>query len=126
MRIKYLRELEKLSKKDFALRIGIDNSQYGKIESGKLTPTIQQLMEISSKFNISTDWLLFGQGEVPEKQENNSINGNNNLVIQGNKNSQIDNRRYYSDSPDVLKAQIDDKDKLLREKDERLREKDAY
>jgi transcriptional regulator with XRE-family HTH domain len=63
-RIKELREQKKLSKKDFAAKIGVDNSQYGKFETGKLTPTIQHLMEISSNFGISVDWLLTGEGDM--------------------------------------------------------------
>jgi phage repressor protein C with HTH and peptisase S24 domain len=68
LRIKELREDEKLSKKDFSAKIGIDNSQYGKIEAGKLTPTIQQIMEISSIFGVSTDWLLTGTAPTPRNQ----------------------------------------------------------
>ena len=64
LRIKELREQKKLSKKDFAAKIGVDNSQYGKFESGKLTPTIQHLMEISSNFDASIDWLLSGKGTM--------------------------------------------------------------
>lgn len=44
----------------------------------------------------------------------------------------IDNRHYYSDSPDVLKAQIDileerikEKDSLIKEKDSQIKEKDS-
>ena len=48
------------------------------------------------------------------------INGNNDM-----KNSTIDNRHYYSDSPDVLRAQVAQLDELLNEKEERLKEKDA-
>lgn len=64
IRIKELREKKKLSKKDFSSKIGVDNSQYGKFESGKLTPTIQQLMVISSNFGVSIDWLLMGEGNM--------------------------------------------------------------
>jgi transcriptional regulator with XRE-family HTH domain len=64
LRIKQLRESKKLSRKDFSLKLGIDNSQYSKIESGKLMPTIQLLMEISSNFDTSIDWLLMGKGEM--------------------------------------------------------------
>jgi hypothetical protein len=68
------------------------------------------------------------------KSANQSISGNKNIVgsninkglsignVQGN--SRIDARHYYSDSPDVLRAQIKEKDLLLAEKDERIREKD--
>ena len=51
------------------------------------------------------------------------VNGSANVV--GNTNSTIDNRQYYSDSPDVLRAQIDVLDERIREKDAQIREKDA-
>jgi transcriptional regulator with XRE-family HTH domain len=64
LRIKELRVNENLSKKAFAISIGMDNSQYGKIESGKITPTIKQLLDISSKYNASLDWILTGEGHM--------------------------------------------------------------
>ena len=36
-----------------------------------------------------------------------------------------DNRKYFSDSPDVLRAQIEQLERLIEEKEERLKEKDA-
>ncbi len=35
-----------------------------------------------------------------------------------------DNRQYFSDSPDVLRAQIDQLEQLIREKEARIAEKD--
>lgn len=63
VRIKELRIAKKMSRIDFAAHIGIDNSQYGKIENGKLSLTLDHVMEICSKFNVSSEWLLFGRGE---------------------------------------------------------------
>lgn len=51
------------------------------------------------------------------------VNGSSNAV--GNVNSNIDLRQYNSDSPDVLRAQIDVLDERIREKDAQIREKDA-
>ncbi|NAW50607.1 helix-turn-helix domain-containing protein [Elizabethkingia argentiflava] len=56
--IKELRKREKLTQIQFSHRIGIDNSQLSKIEQGKLMPTLAQLIEIASKFNVSIDWLV--------------------------------------------------------------------
>ncbi|MDR1865964.1 MAG: hypothetical protein LBR08_10390 [Bacteroidales bacterium] len=82
---------------------------------------------IDNCLDISPEWLLTGRGEMLKKQEENaiiqSITGNDNVQAAGNSN--VDNRHYYSDSPDVLRAQVEEKDILLREKDERIKEKDA-
>jgi transcriptional regulator with XRE-family HTH domain len=69
LRIKELRQSKKLSGKKFAEAINIDNSQYSKIENGKLVPTIEHLMEIYSNFNVSIDWLLMGEGKTFRDQE---------------------------------------------------------
>ena len=63
LNIKELRKERKLTQLEFSTRIGIDNSQLSKIEQGKLMPTLNQLMEISSIFNISLDWLT-GKGPM--------------------------------------------------------------
>lgn len=60
LRIKELRKLKNVTQKDLSTTIKVDSSQFSKIESGKLQPTIQQLMDISSNFNVSMDWLCFG------------------------------------------------------------------
>ena len=61
LRIKKLRNEKKIGSGAFADLIKVDRSQYSKLESGKLTPTVLQIMEISSIFNVSTDWLLTGK-----------------------------------------------------------------
>lgn len=58
LKIKELRKLNKMTQIEFSNEINIDNSQLSKIEQGKLMPTLSQLMEISSKFNRSLDWLV--------------------------------------------------------------------
>ena len=104
-----------------------------------------QIAIILSTFDeISSDWLLLGNGEMLRNDNKNIGNisnsnivgaNNNGVIISGNKNNNnnigIDNRHYYSDSPDVLRSQIDERDrlivekeKILDEKDERIREKD--
>ena len=52
--------------------------------------------------------------------------GDNSVIVQGaNHVHSIDNRHYYSDSPDVLKAQIELLDRNIKEKDAQIKEKDA-
>ncbi|MCL1664076.1 helix-turn-helix transcriptional regulator [Elizabethkingia ursingii] len=66
LRIKELRKEKKLTQVEFSNEIGIDNSQLSKIEQGKIMPTLIQLMEIASKFNISLDWIT-GFSETSKK-----------------------------------------------------------
>lgn len=71
LKIKELRKKLKLSQVDFSSKINIDNSQLSKIERGNLQPTITQLMDISSNFNVSVDYLL--SNKVANTNSNNSI-----------------------------------------------------
>jgi transcriptional regulator with XRE-family HTH domain len=82
--------------------------------------------------DLSAGWLITGCGNMLKDtaKTNQSIIGNK---IGGDQINSIDNRQYYSDSPDVLRAQIDERDRLINEKekiifekDERIREKDEY
>ena len=56
-----------------------------------------------------------------------AVGSNNSGVVinHGGNNATIDNRHYYSDSPDVLRAQIDILDERIKEKDAQIKEKDA-
>ncbi|HHT9079677.1 TPA: helix-turn-helix domain-containing protein, partial [Flavobacterium psychrophilum] len=70
LKIKELRKNKKLTQKEFSSIIKIDDSQFSKIEQGKLQPTLNQLLEISSNFNISLDELCFDK----QAHDNNVVN----------------------------------------------------
>lgn len=60
------------------------------------------------------------------KPNSTVIQNTSGIVITGNNtNGHIDNRQYYSDSPDVLRAQIELLDERIKEKDAQIKEKDA-
>jgi transcriptional regulator with XRE-family HTH domain len=69
IRIKEKRKENSLSQKDLAEKVGIDNSQFSKIESGKLLPTISQLVEICSILNESMDWIVLGKKSSPDQMD---------------------------------------------------------
>ena len=75
---------------------------------------------IPAKANLSVLERYFS--EFSEKKCKNHISGNNNII---GDNSLIDFRTYYSDSPDVLRSQIDLLDERIKEKDAQIKEKDA-
>lgn len=92
LKIKELRKEKKLTQLDFSGQINIDNSQLSKIEKGKLMPTLQQILEISSKFNTSLDW-LFGIS-TPKNDTYISVMGHNNTGDIGNNNDITINHGY--------------------------------
>lgn len=60
LRIKELIKRDRMSQKDISTILIIDTSQFSKIVNGKLQPTLNQLMELSSIFKVSLDWICFG------------------------------------------------------------------
>jgi transcriptional regulator with XRE-family HTH domain len=94
------------------------------------------VVELARKLNKDIYYFLDIQPSLQNNSHNRQITGIGSNVIASEGSSvhaptSVDNRQYYSDSPDVLRAQIDEKehvliekDNILREKDERLREKD--
>lgn len=109
LKIKDLRKSKKISQKELAERIGIDNSQLSKIEQGKLQPTIQQIIDLSSIFEVPTDWLLQNQEECNTSQK---IQGDNNLMA-GNNLTTSNNEAVILQ----LKEEINTYKSIIREKD---------
>ena len=63
-----------------------------------------------------------------QKDRNSAISNESGVVINGDANDvdiNNDHRQFYSDSPDVLRAQVDALEERIREKDAQIREKDA-
>ena len=66
-RIKQLRTLKKLSQKEVALELGINQGQYSRIESGKVEPTLSSLDRIAKVFDISISELLKDSVDINEE-----------------------------------------------------------
>lgn len=57
-RIKFLREQHNLTQTDLARNLGITRSSVNAWEMGISTPSTQYIVELSSIFRVSTDYLL--------------------------------------------------------------------
>ena len=78
--------------------------------------------------DINPEFLISGRGEMLRKSAKNNVEHSSGVAIMdGSPNSSIhqDNRVITSDSPDVLRAQIDLLDERIKEKDAQIKEKDA-
>ncbi len=63
-RIAYVRkEIAKLSQTEFGKLFNVGHVTVSQIELGKQNPTPQQLKVIKTKYNVSSDWILFGEGD---------------------------------------------------------------
>lgn len=60
-RVKEIREnIMHMNKHDFAKLIGMQNQYLGTVESGKKGLTVEKVVEICNKTNVSADYLLRG------------------------------------------------------------------
>ena len=63
-RLKFLRDYYKISQKDMAERLGVKQSAYSAIENGVYNVTSKQIKIIINDFNVNSEWLLNGEGEM--------------------------------------------------------------
>ena len=108
----------RILKKDIAEYIGVSNAFISQVCAGKRALPAAKIALIKAN---NKGW------------DTSMLNGNRNVINSGiivkgnNTGSPIhqDNRQYFSDSPDVLRAQIDMLDERIKEKDAQIKEKDA-
>ena len=58
-----LRKKNNLTQQQIADKIGMHISQVKRYESGEAQPSIDLLKKIAQAFNVTTDWLVFDEGE---------------------------------------------------------------
>lgn len=115
--LKLFRQTNGLTQKELADYLGIGVSFISRVESGQVELPQKHLSKLLINNNgWETSSLTLKEGS--------NINGS--VIVGGNaSHSTIDNRQYFSDSPDVLRAQIDMLDERIKEKDAQIKEKDA-
>ena len=115
-------EAEGITKAEFERRSQLSNGYINNIKGSVGTEKIENILKAFPDLN--REWLMSGTGQMKKSIQNIIQQGDNNINNSGI-NSTIDNRSYYSDSPDVLRAEIDKLDRIISEKEERIKEKDA-
>jgi transcriptional regulator with XRE-family HTH domain len=68
MRLAYLREMENLTQIELALKIGYSESMIRKWEKDEHCPRADVICEYSDLFNVSADWILFGNDSTTNKR----------------------------------------------------------
>lgn len=68
MRLAYLREMENLTQIELALKIGYSESMIRKWEKDEHCPRADVICEYSDLFNVSADWILFGDESTTDKR----------------------------------------------------------
>lgn len=115
MDVKKFRKSNNLKQSDLAEYLEVSRAFIALVETGKAKMPPEKVSKI---LNNPYGW------DVSEFSGESIIGS---VVISGDYsgNNQIDNRHFYSDSPDVLRAQIEVLDARIREKDAQIKEKDA-
>ena len=105
-------------KKDIASYLGVSNAFVSQVCAGRRALPEAKIASIKANDKGWDTSMLSGHRGVV----------NSGIIVRGNNNGNTinqDNRQYYSDSPDVLRAQIDMLDERIKEKDAQIKEKDA-
>jgi transcriptional regulator with XRE-family HTH domain len=63
-RLKMIRTESRLNQADFSKRLGMAQSTYAALESGKTKIRDRHINLICSTFNVNNDWLITGKGEM--------------------------------------------------------------
>ena len=116
---------KRINKSEFGRIIGVSTSFIASMRKSLQPDKVASIAQNFPDLNIQ--WLLTGEGNMLNAGSNSIGDGNIAAVVGNNKQTigNIDNRQYYSDSPDVLRAQIELLDERIKEKDAQIKEKDA-
>ena len=118
--LKRFRKVNTISQSELASFLETSRPFISMVEQGKSKLPPDKMARILSN-DRGWDVSMF---EAPFHQVNVGGNSTGVIVNGNNSNSPIhqDNRQYYSDSPDVLKAQIDLLDERIKEKDAQIKQ----
>lgn len=108
-RLKYIRNLRKLSQQEVADLANISQPTYFKIESG-ITKRTGSILELANVLNVNPTWLATGQGDI--YQDNNPILDNKNQLIINYPSATISKKQHLS-LADLLFKQSDNLDNLF-------------
>lgn len=111
-------------------RLNLSQTSIQKNIEGKSLPSSKILIPLGEKLGVSIDWLLFGKGTMflPDV-DNQSLIEINEAIIKYKVSPSIDpNRKVPIHDIDflieVLRGQLEDKDRIIEEKEKRIGEKD--
>lgn len=84
-RIKKIRKTRHMTQEELAKRLGKTSSMVTHMESGKTIPTTESIIEMCKIFNVSADYMLFGNEEIKDKESEKEILHNYRQLTEKNK-----------------------------------------
>lgn len=119
-----------MSVSEFEKSISVANGYVNSISRSIGVDKLESMLEKYPALNI--EWLITGRGEMLHKdvEVKQKVSGDGNFTLGRAENFSggitcNDKGVRRGDSPEVLQAKIEERDRLLLEKEERIREKDA-
>lgn len=61
--LRKIREEKRISQKELAEKMDVLPAQYGKVENGKVTPSLKTLLRAAHALNISLDIIVYGESK---------------------------------------------------------------
>lgn len=80
-RLRSVREGAKLNQKDFGERIGSAVSHVSQMEKGDSGISVDKLMKVAQEFQVSVDWLLFGESPRFRDAQGRPVEAKNASVV---------------------------------------------
>jgi len=65
--IKIIRKERGLQQKQVALEVGVDQSNYNKIENGKREPSVYILKKLADLFGVTVDYIIEPNSDLPKE-----------------------------------------------------------
>ena len=103
-RLKMLRNVVRLSQKDFAEYLGVNLRSYEKWERGTRLPALGYIMKIADRLQVSIDWLLGRENlSIVYYPEKTSLEAHLNLIMkEGRKNMLVDKTIYIKKIREII------------------------
>ena len=116
--LQFLKEENKTSAQ-FAEEIGVQPSGISHIISGRNNPSLEFVLKMLERYNyLSTNWLLFGKGNMYNIKQNPSLFDEYNIFAD-TKDNQVKQPYSMEDNSNIAASQITAKTQMPAETDEK-------
>ncbi len=105
-KLRFLRKYQEWSQVEVAEKLGISQPRYNRYEKGNFQPDFDMLKKISNLFDVSIDYLLENERELPDGEDLRDLN---NFILNGKYsiNSRIPTDKERRMLDNVIKAIFD-------------------
>lgn len=118
--IKIYLKAKKILQRDFLQSVSLSEGYFGPAQNF----SVDKLLEIANKYpDLNLDWLITGRGDMLRPQNNQEVNGGNNITVGGNASHVTINDTSASER---LFAMLEEKDRQIAHLFDLLKEKSSF